>query len=68
LGVKHQVQVVAQTLAKVIQNPEGMLLRFSPVSSLAGKFLQFRASDSPICPKYFWPIFAILALIEEKLL
>lgn len=39
MGIKRQVQVLAHTSAKVIQNPGGMLLRFSPASCLAGKSL-----------------------------
>jgi hypothetical protein len=49
MGVKKQVQVAANTSAKVIQNSEGMLLRFSPASAFAGKQLFFRAQR----PKYF---------------
>jgi len=67
MGIKRQVQVVAHTSAKVIQYSEGMLLKFSPASSLAGKSLQFRALESPIRPKYFLPFFTILALIVQKL-
>jgi len=50
MGVKKQVQVAANTSAKVIQNSEGMLLRFSPASAFAGKQLFFRAQR----PKYFF--------------
>lgn len=68
MGIKRQVQVVAHTSAKVIQNSKGMLLlRFGPASSLAGKSLQFRASASPVRPKLFLPFFTILALIVQKL-
>jgi hypothetical protein len=42
MGIKKQVQVAAHTSAKVIQNSEGMLLKFSPVSAFAGKQLFFR--------------------------
>jgi hypothetical protein len=48
MSIKRQVQVAAHTLAKVIQNSEGILVRFSPASSLAGKSLLFQASDNPI--------------------
>jgi hypothetical protein len=43
MGIKKQVQVAAHTSAKVIQNSEGMLLKFSPVSAFAGKQLYFPA-------------------------
>jgi hypothetical protein len=43
MGIKKQVQVAAHTSAKVIQNSEGMLLKFSPVSVFAGKQLFFPA-------------------------
>jgi hypothetical protein len=42
MGIKKQVQVAAHTSAKVIQNSEGMLLKFSPVSAFAGKQLFFQ--------------------------
>ncbi len=42
LGIKKQVQVAANTSAKIIRNSEGMLLRFSPASVFAGKQLFFR--------------------------
>jgi hypothetical protein len=63
MGIKKQVQVAANTSAKVIQNSEGMLLRFSSASAFAGKQLFFRAQR----PKYFMPLFTILALIAQKL-
>jgi hypothetical protein len=63
LGIKKQVQVAANTSAKVIQNSEGMLLRFSSASAFAGKQLLFRAQR----PKYFLSLFTILALIAQKL-
>jgi hypothetical protein len=63
LGVKKQVQVAANTSAKVIQNSEGLFLRFSPASAFAGKQLFFRAQR----PNYFLPLFTILALIVQKL-
>lgn len=37
MGIKRQVQVAGHTSAKVIQNSKGMVLRFSPASSMAGK-------------------------------
>ncbi len=63
LGIKKQVQVAANTSAKVIQNSEGMLLRFSSASAFAGKHLFFRTQR----PNYFLPLFTILALIAQKL-
>ena len=67
MGVKKQVQVAANTSAKVIQNSEGMLLRFSPASAFAGKQLFFRASGKLPRPNHFLPFFTILALIAQKL-
>ena len=67
MGIKRQVQVAGHTSAKVIQNSKGMLLKFSPASSLAGKSLQFRAAISPVRPNYFLPFSTILALIVQKL-
>jgi hypothetical protein len=43
MGIKKQVLVAAHTSGKVIQNSEGMLLKFSPVSTFAGKQLYFPA-------------------------
>jgi hypothetical protein len=43
MGIKKQVQVAAHTSATVIQNSDGMLLKFSPVSAFAGKQLYFPA-------------------------
>jgi hypothetical protein len=63
LGIKKQVQVAANTSAKVIQNSEGMLLKFSSASAFAGKQLFFRAHR----PKYFLSLFTILAMIAQKL-
>jgi len=67
MGIKKQVQVAANTSAKVIQNSEGMLLRFSSASVFAGKQLFFRASGKPLRPNYFLSFFTILALIAQKL-
>jgi hypothetical protein len=63
MGIKKQVQVAANTSAKVIQNSEGMLLRFGSASAFAGKQLFFRAQR----PNHFLPLFTILALIAQKL-
>ena len=67
MGIKRQVQVAAHASANVIQNAEGMLLRFSPASSLAGKSLHFRAVPSPVRSSRFSPFFTILDLIVQKL-
>ncbi len=67
MGIKRQVQVLAHTSAKVIQNSEGMLLRFSPASSLAGKSLQIRALEKPVRPNYFLPLFTLFTMIAQRL-
>ncbi len=68
MGIKKQVQVAANTSAKVIQNSEGMLLRFSPASVFAGKQLFFRAHEKPPRSIHFLPFFTILDLIAQKLI
>jgi hypothetical protein len=67
MGIKKQVQVVAHTSAKVIQNSEGMLLKFSPVSAFAGKQLFFPAQTRLLQQNHFSSFFTILALIAQKL-
>jgi hypothetical protein len=67
MGIKRQVQVAAHTSAKVIQNSEGMLLKFSPVSAFAGKQLFFPAQTRVRQQNYFSSFFTILALIAQKL-
>ena len=67
MGIKKQVQVAAHTSAKVIQNSEGMLLKFSPVSAFAGKQLFFPAQTRVPQQNYFSSFFTILALIAQKL-
>ena len=67
MGIKKQVQVAAHTSAKVIQNSEGMLLKFSPVSAFAGKQLYFPAQTRNLQQNYFSSFFTILALIAQKL-
>lgn len=67
LGIKKQVQVAAHTSAKVIQNSDGMLLRFSPVSAFAGKQLFFPASTRILHQHHFSSFFTFLALIAQKL-
>ncbi len=67
MGIKRQVQVLAHTSAKVIQNSRGMLLRFSPASSLAGKSLQIRALEKPVRLNYFVPLFTFFSMIAQRL-
>lgn len=67
MGVKKQVQVMANTSATVIQNSGGMLLRFSPASAFAGKQLFFPAPSRSFWRIYFLPFFTILSLIAQKL-
>ena len=67
MGIKKQVQVVAHASATVIQNSEGMLLRFSPVSAFAGKQLFFPAPTRMSLHYYFLSLFTIPALIAQKL-
>jgi len=67
MGIKKQVQVAANTSAKVIQNSEGMFLRFSPASAFAGKQLYLRAKNNSPRPNHFLSLFTILALIAQKL-
>ena len=67
MGIKRQVQVAANTSAKVIQNSEGMFLRFSPASAFAGKQLFFRAKNHSPRPNRFLSLFTIPALIAQKL-
>ena len=67
MGIKKQVQVAAHTSAKVIQNSDGMLLKFSPVSAFAGKQLYFPAQTRVRQQNYFSSFFTILALIAQKL-
>jgi hypothetical protein len=67
LGIKKQVHVAANTSARVIQNSDGMLLRFSPSSTFSGKHLFFRGCGKPPRPNRFLPFFTFLALIAQKL-
>jgi hypothetical protein len=53
MGIKKQVQVAAHASAKVIQNSEGMLLKFSPVSAFAGKHLFFPAQTRVLHLNFF---------------
>jgi len=67
MGIKKQVQVAANTSAKVIQNSDGMLLRFSPASAFAGKQLFFRSVTRTQNANRFLSFFTFLALIAQKL-
>lgn len=53
MGIKKQVQVVANTSAKVILNSDGLLLRFTPASAFAGKQLFFRDRNTLIRQSFF---------------
>jgi hypothetical protein len=67
MGIKQQVQVAANTSAKVIRNSEGMLLRFSPASAFAGKQLFFRSLTRTQHANRFLSLFTFHALIAQKL-
>jgi hypothetical protein len=67
LGIKRQVQVAANTSAKIIRNSEGMLLRFSPASAFAGKQLFLRTVTRTQNANRFLSFFTFLALIAQKL-
>jgi hypothetical protein len=67
LGIKKQVQVAANTSAKVIRNSEDLLVRFSSASVFAGKRLFFRGYGKSARPNFFGCFFTILALIAQKL-
>jgi len=67
MGIKKQVQIAANTSAKVIQNSDGMLLRFSPVSAFAGKQLFFPAPTRVLHQNLFSSFFTFPALIAQKL-
>ncbi|MEI7845429.1 MAG: hypothetical protein WCK35_06470 [Chloroflexota bacterium] len=64
MGIERQVQVAAHTSAKFILNSEGMLLKFSPASSLAGKTLLFPASKELVRP-IFLPLFTLFEMIAQ---
>ena len=67
MGIKCQVQVATHSSAKVILNSEGMLLKFSNASSLAGKTLLFPASKELVQPNYFLPLFTLFEMIAQRL-
>ena len=67
LGIKKQVQVAAHTSATVIQNSEGMLLKFSHASAFAGKQLFLPAPNRSVCRNRFLPFFTFLSLVAQKL-
>jgi hypothetical protein len=67
MGIKKQVQVAANTSAKVIHNSEGMFLRFSSASAFAGKQLCFRRPSKPFRTNHFFALFTFFNLIAQKL-
>lgn len=67
MGIKKQVQVAAHTSAKVIQNSDGMLIRFSAASAFAGKQLHFRGLRKPVRTNLFFALFTFFNLIAQKL-
>jgi hypothetical protein len=68
LGRLHWTRSIqCHASATVIQNSEGMLLRFSPVSAFAGKQLFFPAPTRMSLYYYFLSLFTIPALIAQKL-
>jgi hypothetical protein len=67
MGIKKQVQVAANTSATVIHNSGGMLLRFNPASTFAGKHLFFPAPNRSLWKNYFLPFFTFISLIAQKL-
>jgi hypothetical protein len=67
MGIKKQVQVAANTSAKIIQNSDGMLLRFSSASAFAGKQLCFRRTSKPFRTNHFFALFTFFNLIAQKL-
>jgi hypothetical protein len=67
MGIKKQVQVAANTSAKVIQNSGGMLVRFSTASVFAGKQLCFRRPSKPFQINRFFALFTFFNLIAQPL-
>jgi hypothetical protein len=67
MGIKKQVQVAAHTSAKIIQNSDGMLVRFSAASAFAGKQLHFRGLRKPVRTNHFFALFTFFNLIAQKL-
>lgn len=67
LGIKKQVQVAANTSAKIIQNSDGMLVRFGAASAFAGKHLYFRSKNKPVRTNHFFALFTLFNLIAQKL-
>jgi hypothetical protein len=67
MGIKKQVQVAANTSAKVIQNSDGMLVRFSTASAFAGKQLYFPCPGKPVQTNHFFALFTFFNLIAQKL-
>ena len=67
MGIKKQVQVVANTSATVIHHSGGMLLTFVPASAFAGKSLFFPVPTKSLWRIYFLPFFTFLSMIAQKL-
>jgi len=67
MGIKKQVQVAANTSAKVIQNSDGMLVRFSTASAFAGKQLHFPCPAKPAQTNHFFALFTFFNLVAQKL-
>ena len=67
MGIKKQVQVVANTSATVIHHSGGMLLTFVPASAFAGKSLFFPVPTKSLWRIYFLPFFTFLSRIAQKL-
>lgn len=58
MGIKKQVQVAAHTSTKVIQNSEGMLLKFSPVSAfLCWQATLLSGANQEVTAKLFFLVF-----------
>lgn len=67
MGIKKQVQAAANTSAKVVQNSEGLLVRFSAASVFAGKQLRFGHPRMHAQPNHFFALFTFFHLIAQKL-
>jgi hypothetical protein len=57
MGIKKQVQVAAHTSAKVIQNSDGMLLKFSPLSAFCWQATLFSGANQDAASKLFFFVF-----------
>ena len=67
MGIKKQVQVAANTSAKVIQNSEGIVFKVQPSQCICWQTTLFPAKNSSPRPNHFLSLFTILALIAQKL-